>query len=63
MGLLKRSTREFFDEARRTPNYSFLDFLHGYIYGRWTHLYIAIGTGQHPLAKRLAPRLPGIRTG
>ena len=55
MGMLKRSTREFFAEARKTPNYSFFDFLHGYIYGRWTHLYIAIGTGQHPLAKRLAP--------
>jgi ferredoxin len=55
MGLLKRSTKEFFAEARKTPNYSFLDFLHGYIYGRWTHLYIAIATGQHPLAKRLAP--------
>jgi NAD-dependent dihydropyrimidine dehydrogenase PreA subunit len=55
MGLFKRSTREFFAEARKTPNYSFFDFLHGYVYGRWTHLYIAIGTGQHPLAKRLAP--------
>jgi ferredoxin len=55
MGMLKRSTREFFAEARKTPNYSFFDFLHGYIYGRWTHLYIAIGTGQHRLAKKLAP--------
>jgi NAD-dependent dihydropyrimidine dehydrogenase PreA subunit len=55
MGILKPSTREFIAEARKTPNYSLLDFLHGYIYGRWTHLYIAIGTGRHPLAKRLAP--------
>lgn len=52
---VNRSTAQFWDEARRTPHYSFLDFLHGYIYGRWTHLYIAIGTGQHPLAKKLAP--------
>lgn len=55
MGILKPSTREFIAEARKTPNYSLFDFLHGYIYGRWTHLYIAIGTGRHPLAKRLAP--------
>ncbi len=49
------STRDFIREARKTPGYSLFDFLHGYIYGRWTYLYIAIGTGQHPLAKRLAP--------
>lgn len=55
MGLIKLSTRKFFAEARKTPNFSFFDFLHGYIYGRWTHLYIAIGTGQHPLATKLAP--------
>ncbi len=55
MGILKPSTREFIAEARKTPNYSLFDFLHGYIYGRWTHLYIAIGTGRHPLAKKLAP--------
>ncbi len=55
MGIIKPSTREFFAEARKTPDYSLFDFLHGYIYGRWTHLYIAIGTGRHPLAKKLAP--------
>jgi hypothetical protein len=52
---IKPSTREFMDEARRTPGYSLLDFLHGYIYARWPYLYIGIGTGEHPLAKRLAP--------
>ena len=52
---VKPSTAAFFKEARITHNYSFFDFLHGYIYGRWTYLYIALGTGQHPLAKRLAP--------
>ena len=49
------STREFFKEARKTPGYSFFDFLHGYVYGRWTYLYIGIGVGEHPLSKRLAP--------
>jgi Pyruvate/2-oxoacid:ferredoxin oxidoreductase delta subunit len=55
MSMIKPSTREFFAEARKTPNYSFFDLVHGYVYGRWTHLYIAIGTGRHPLAKKLAP--------
>lgn len=48
------STRAFFAEARKTPHYSFLDFLHGYIYARWPYLYIGIGVGEHPLSKRLA---------
>jgi Fe-S-cluster-containing hydrogenase component 2 len=53
------STRAFFAEGRKTPQYSFLDFLHGYIYGRWPYLYIAIGVGEHPWSKRLA-RLGGL---
>jgi len=51
----KPSTLAFIKEARATRGFSFFDFLHAYIYGRWTHLYIAIGTGQHPLAQKLAP--------
>lgn len=49
------STRAFLEEARKTPGYSFFDLLHGYVYGRWVYLYIGIGTGEHPLSKRLAP--------
>jgi Pyruvate/2-oxoacid:ferredoxin oxidoreductase delta subunit len=49
------STRAFLKEARRTPGYSFFDFLHGYVYGRWIYLYIGIGTGEHPLSKWFAP--------
>jgi ferredoxin len=49
------STRAFLAEARRTPGYSFFDLLHGYVYIRWPYLYIGIGTGEHPLAKWLAP--------
>lgn len=52
---VKPSTAAFIKEARATQGFSFFDFLHGYVYGRWTHLYIAIGTGRHPLAKKLAP--------
>jgi ferredoxin len=49
------STRAFMREARRTPGYSLLDWLHGYIYARWPYFYIGIGTGEHPLAKRAKP--------
>jgi ferredoxin len=52
---VRPSTRAFRREARRTPGYSFLDWLHGYVYGRWPYLYIGIGTGEHWLAHRLAP--------
>ena len=51
---LKPSTRAFIEEARNLPGYSFLDLVHGYIYGRWTYLYIAIGRGNHPLSKVFA---------
>jgi ferredoxin len=50
---MRPSTRAFIREARRTQGYSVLDWLHGYVYGRWPYLYIAIGTGEHPLTKVL----------
>lgn len=52
--LITPSTRAFLAEARKTPDYSLFDLVHGYVYGRWPHLYIAIGIGEHPWAKRLA---------
>ena len=45
------STRAFIREARQTPGYHLIDWLHGYVYARWPYLYIGIGTGEHPLAK------------
>jgi Pyruvate/2-oxoacid:ferredoxin oxidoreductase delta subunit len=54
-GLLRPSTRAFLREARRTPGYSFFDWLHGYVYARWPYLYIGIGTGEHPLARSVGP--------
>ena len=48
------STIKFWKEGHRTPGYALFDWLHGYFYGRWTYLYIGIGTGEHPLAKKLA---------
>ena len=53
--LVRPSTRAFFREARRPPATSLFAALHGYVYGRWPYLYIGIGTGEHPLARRLAP--------
>lgn len=47
------STRAFIEEARRTPGFSRSDLLHGYVYARWTYLYISIGTGEHWLARPL----------
>lgn len=51
MKLFHPSTLALLREARRTRGYSFLDWLHGYAYGRWTYLYIGLGVGEHPLAR------------
>jgi ferredoxin len=56
-GIILPSTRAFVREARQLKGFSFFNLLHGYIYGRWTYFYIAMGTGSHPLAKRLSPLL------
>jgi ferredoxin len=53
--IVKPSTRKFIREGRRTTGYSFSNFLHGYVYGRWVYLYIGIGTGENPLAKKFRP--------
>ena len=45
------STRALIREARRARAYSFFDFVHGYVYARWTYTYIGIGTGEHRLAR------------
>jgi len=53
--LVRPSTRSWIQEAKQTPDFSLFDLLHGYVYARWPYLYIGIGTGEHPLAKKLAP--------
>jgi ferredoxin len=53
--LVKTSTLEFLREARHTPGFSWFDALHGLVYARWPYLYIGIGTGEHPLARRFGP--------
>jgi len=42
-------------EARRVPHFSLFDRLHAYVYARWLYLYIAIGLGEHWLARWLRP--------
>ena len=51
--LIMPSTMAFFIEARKTENFSLLDWLHGYIYARF--LYTYIGTGQHKVNRLFAP--------
>ncbi|MEW5870397.1 MAG: 4Fe-4S binding protein [Chloroflexota bacterium] len=55
--LIKPSTRRFVQAARQEQDYSFFDLLHGLVYGLWPYLYIGIGVGEHPLAKKLSPWL------
>ena len=49
------STKKFLQESRARKNYSLGDFVHGYIYGRWTYTYISVAKGRHPLTKILGP--------
>lgn len=51
----RASTGAFTKEARRTPGFSFFDWLHGYVYARWIYLYIGIGSGEHRLARIIGP--------
>jgi NAD-dependent dihydropyrimidine dehydrogenase PreA subunit len=53
--IIKSSTLKFYQEGRRTPGYTFFDWIHGYIYGRWPYLYIGIGTGEHYLSRFVSP--------
>ena len=54
---VKPSSLRFFREGRTMPGYSLYDWLHGYLYARWTYLYIGIGVGEHPLVKKFGPFL------
>ena len=49
------STKKFFHASRAQKNHSLGDFVHGYIYGRWTYTYIGVAKGTHPLTKILGP--------
>jgi Pyruvate/2-oxoacid:ferredoxin oxidoreductase delta subunit len=46
-----------YQEGRRVPGYSFFDWLHGYVYGRWIYLYIGAVVGESRLARALRPAI------
>ena len=54
-GPIRRSTRAFWREGRRTSGYSLTDFVHGYVYGRWPYGYIGLATGERKPPRLLAP--------
>jgi ferredoxin len=54
-GIVRSGSRALWREGRRTRGYSFGDFLHGYVYGRWPYLYIGLATGERGLPRVLAP--------
>lgn len=53
--LIKKATRDFYQEGKNTEDYSLYDFLHGYLYAKWPYLYISVALGEHPLSRFLAP--------
>ena len=53
--LVLPSTRAFYRESRRAQGISLVDFLHGYVYGRWPYFYIGSATGARPIPFFLRP--------
>ncbi len=53
--LVKNTTREFYREGKKTPDYSLFDFVHGYMYSKWPYLYISVALGEHRLYKVIQP--------
>ncbi len=54
-GLVKNTTRDFYQEGKRTANYSLSNFLHGYLYLKWPYFYISAALGEHRLYKIIQP--------
>ena len=55
--LVKPSTKAYWQQGKEKEGFSFFDRLHGYVYARWIYLYIGLGSGRHPLTKKLGPPL------
>jgi ferredoxin len=62
MRIFRRSTELFVREAKPLAHYTLLDFVHGYVYGRWPYLYIGIATGEHRLARWVLPLIAFFRS-
>ena len=52
---IKASTKRFFRESKKLGRYGLVEWLHGYVYGRWVYTYIGIGTGEHWTVKKFKP--------
>lgn len=48
--MIKKATRDFYQEGKHAGDYSLYDFLHGYLYAKWPYLYIAVALGEHRLS-------------
>jgi Pyruvate/2-oxoacid:ferredoxin oxidoreductase delta subunit len=57
LSFISPATREFVRAAWQVHDHSLGALLHSYVYARWPYLYIGIGKGDHPIAKKLAPVL------
>ena len=53
--IISKSTRSFYNFARKSEGFSLGKFLHGYFYARWPYLYIGAGKADLPWVKRLLP--------
>ena len=53
--LISPATMNLIRAAWNTQNNAPWDFLHSYVYARWPYLYISLGKGEHPIAKKLRP--------
>lgn len=51
------STVRLYREFRKKEDFSFAEFLHGYVYLRFPYFYVGVGKGHHPLARYLADPL------
>ena len=58
--MFRRGTRAFWREGRSVDGFSFIDFLHGYVYARWPYLYIGLATGERRLPRVLRPMVRAV---
>lgn len=58
---MKPSTKAFWRLAKVNNLATLIKWIHGYVYGRWIYHYIALGTGRHPLTRRLVSTTPKVK--
>lgn len=53
--MISPPTRAYISESRKAPEFTLWKLIHGYVYARWTYIYISAGRGNHWLAKVFGP--------